>query len=322
MPTAVITDYTFPDVDVERAIVEPLGCSLRACKAIPNPADLAALVRDADYVITQFASIDAGAIAAMRRCRLIVRYGIGVDNVDLAAAAARGIPVCNVPDFCTDEVADHALAMILDLCRRVTENALKVRRGEWGLAVPLTVMRSLASQTVGIVGYGRIGRQVALRLKGFRCRLIAYDPVVGAEPMKVDGVEPVGLEELYARSDIVTLHCPSTASTRSMIDASAIARMKRGVLFVNVSRGTLVRTADLTAALRSGAVAAAALDVTDPEPIDAGNPIVAMENVIINSHIASSSPSAIHKLKTDAAGTVAMAIRGERLRNVVNGVAV
>jgi len=320
MPNAVITDYTFPDVDIERSILEPLGCSLEARKSGKDPAALAALVRDADYVITQFAPVNAEIIAAMRRCRVIVRYGIGVDNVDLKAAAARGIPVCNVPDFCTDEVADHALAMILDLSRRITENALKIRGGEWGIAVPVTAMRTLRNQTVGIVAYGRIGREVALRLKGFKCPVIVFDPVVDPARMRADGVEPVSLDELYARSDVISLHCPSTESTRYMINASSIAKMKKGVLFVNVARGTLVRTDDLAAALRSGAIAGAALDVTDPEPINPDNPIVGMPNVLINAHIASASPQAVLKLRTDAAGIVRAAIRGEKLTTVVNGV--
>ncbi len=321
MPKAVITDYAFDDVEIERTIIEPLGCELKANKSGKDPAALAALVEDADYVITQFAPVNADIIGAMKRCKVIVRYGIGVDNVDLKAAAAKGIPVCNIPDFCTDEVADHTLAMILDLCRRITQNGVKVRNGEWGLAVPIEAMRSLKDQTVGIVAYGKIGREVALRLRPFKCKLIAFDPAVDAAKMRADGVEPVTLDELYAQSDIVTLHCPSTETTRYMINASSIAKMKRGCLFVNISRGTLVRTDDLVAALRSGQIAAAAMDVTDPEPINHDHPIVGMENVIINSHIASASPQAVLKLRTDAAKTVAIAIRRQKLPNIVNGVA-
>jgi D-3-phosphoglycerate dehydrogenase len=320
MPKAVITDYTFDNIDIERGILEPLGCTLEAQRSGKDPAALAALVGDADYVITQFAPVNAEIVAAMRRCKVIVRYGIGVDNVDLKAAAARGIPVCNVPDFCTDEVADHTVGMILDLCRRITENALKIRTGAWGLAVPLAAMRSIKDMTIGIVAYGRIGREVALRLKPLKCRLIAFDPAVEPARMKADGVEPVSLDQLYARSDLITLHCPSTESTRYMINASSIAKMKKGVLFVNVARGTLVRTDDLAAALAQGAIAAAAMDVTDPEPINPDHPIVAMPNVLINAHIASASPQAVVKLRNDAAGIVRAAMRGEKLTTVVNGV--
>jgi len=320
MPKAVITDYAFDDVEIERKIIESQGCSLEARKSGKDPAALAALVEDADYVITQFAPVNAEIIGKMKRCKIIVRYGVGYDNVDIKVAAAKGIPVCNIPDFCTDEVADHALAMILDLCRRITENALKVREGEWGLAVPVKDMRSLKDQTVGIVAYGKIGREVAMRLKAFKCKILAYDPITPSERIKADGVEPVGLDELYARSDIVTLHCPSIESTRYMINSSSLAKMKKGALLVNVSRGTLVRTDDLAAALKSGAISGAAMDVTDPEPINPDNPIVGMRNVIINSHIASASPQATLKLRNDAALAVVALLKGEKPKNVVNGV--
>ena len=277
-------------------------------------------MRDADYVITQFAPVNAAVIECMQKCMVIVRYGIGVDNVDLVAAERKGIPVCNVPDYCIDEVADHTIAMILDLTRRITQNAVTVRAGGWGLAVEPSEMRALKGETVGVVAYGRIGREVALRLKPFKCRVIACDPGVDPARMESDGVEPVSLQRLYAESDIITLHCPSTEETRSMIAADAIAAMKDGALLVNVARGTLVDTADLVAALRSSKLAGAALDVTDPEPIGPGHPLVGMENVLITSHVASVSEPSGRTLRTSVANTVAAAIRGEKLPNVVNGV--
>lgn len=320
MRKAVITDHSFETPDVERSILDPLGCSVVSQRAFTDQAALIALVRDADYVITQFAPVNAAVIECMQKCTIIVRYGIGVDNVDLAAAERKGIPVCNVPDYCIDEVADHTIAMILDLTRRITQNALTVRGGGWGLAVEPAEMRALKGQTVGVVAYGRIGREVALRLGPFKCRVIACDPAIDPARMEADGVEPVSLQRLYAASDIVTLHCPSTEETRSMIAADSIAAMKDGALLINVARGTLVDTADLVAALRSGKLAGAALDVTDPEPIDPGHPLVGMENVLITSHVASVSEPAGRTLRTGVANTVAAAIRGEKLPNVVNGV--
>jgi D-3-phosphoglycerate dehydrogenase len=315
-----VTDYTFDNLDIEQSILEPLGCNVVGQKTGKDPGRLAALVRDADYVITQFAPVDAAVIAAMQKCKVIVRYGIGVDNVDLGAAAAKGIPVCNVPDYCTDEVADHTLAMILDLVRRITSNALKVRSGTWGLGVPLEALRSLKDMTVGVVAFGRIGREVADRLKPFKCKVLVFDPAVDATAIRAAGCTPATLDELLRASDLITLHCPSNEKTKHMINAQRIAKMKHGVLFVNASRGTLVHTDDMVAALRSGKMSAAALDVTDPEPPPAGHPLVKMENVFITSHIASASPQAATKLRRDAAGTVAIAIQGGRLPNVVNGV--
>jgi D-3-phosphoglycerate dehydrogenase len=256
----------------------------------------------------------------MRNCRVIVRYGIGVDNVDLAAAAAKGIPVCNVPDYCTDEVADHTLALILELVRRTTQNALKVRSGAWGLGAPLTAMRSLKDMTVGLAGCGRIGREVLSRLKPFKCRVLVHDPAVAASAIAAAGALPATLDELLARSDLVTLHCPSTENTKRMINAQTIARMKDGALLVNGSRGTLVNTDDLVAALRSGKLSAAALDVTDPEPLPPDHSLRKMENVFITSHIASATPQAATKLRTEAANTAALALQGNKLPNVVNGV--
>lgn len=320
MPKAVITDHSFETPDIEKSVLEPLGCSLISQRAFTDQAGLIDLVRDADYVITQFAPVNADVIECMQKCTIIVRYGIGVDNVDLSAAERKGIPVCNVPDYCIDEVADHAIAMILDLTRRITQNALAVRGGGWGLAVEPAAMCALKGRTVGVVAYGRIGREVALRLKPFKCRVIACDPAVDPARMEADGVEPVSLQRLYAESDIVTLHCPSTEATRSMVAAESIAAMKDGALLVNVARGTLVDTDDLAAALRSGKLAGAALDVTDPEPIDPRHPLVGMDNVVITSHVASVSEPSGRKLRTSVANTVAAAIRGEKLPNVVNGV--
>jgi D-3-phosphoglycerate dehydrogenase len=320
MPTVAITDYSFDNLDTEKAILEPLGCTVVSNKSGKDVPQLIALVRDADYVITQFAPVNAEVIGAMQKCRLIVRYGIGVDNVDLAAAAARRIPVCNVPDFCTDEVADHTLAFILEMTRRVAENALMVRSGKWTLGVPLAEMRTLRDMTVGLVAFGRIGREVARRLLPFKCRVLVFDPAVKPAEVKKAGCTPVSFDELLAQSDLLSLHCPSTEKTRQMINAQSLARMKKGAILVNASRGTLVRTDDLVEALKSGAIAAAAMDVTDPEPIPAGHPLVSMPNVLINSHVASASAAAVRKLRTDAAGTVALAVKGTKPPNVVNGV--
>ena len=320
MQQAIITDYNFADVEMERNHLKPLGCQLKALKSGTDKAELISLVRQADFVITQFADLDAEVIGPMEKCKVIVRYGIGVDNVDLKAATLKGIPVCNVPDYCTNEVADHALALILDLCRRVTENAVKVRLGTWGSAVPLLAMRSLKDQTVGIVAYGRIGREVALRLRGFKCEVLAFDPFADVAVMRADGVEPVTLEQLYTRSTIITLHCPSTDDTRFMINTNSLAKMRPGTLLVNVSRGTLVRTSDLAQALASGHLAAAAVDVTDPEPIEPTHPLVGLGNVLITPHVAAWSPQAVLRLRQAVAETVAMAIRGQKLPNVVNGV--
>jgi D-3-phosphoglycerate dehydrogenase len=256
----------------------------------------------------------------MRKCRAIVRYGIGVDNVDLEAAAAKRIPVCNVPDYCIDEVADHTLALILAATRQIVPCAIAVRAGRWKLPVPSTALHALKDMTVGIVAFGRIGREVAARLKPFKCRVLVFDPAVPASSVRDAGFASATLDEVLAQSDLVSLHCPSTAQTRRMIGAEAIAKMKEGAILVNASRGTLVLTDALVAALQAGRLSAAALDVTDPEPIDPNSPLLKMDNVVITPHVASVTPQAVGRLRTDAAGIAAKALRGEKLPNVVNGV--
>ena len=316
---AVITDYVFDNIDLEREVLAPLGCRLEALKS-GKDQELIELVKDADAVITQFAPVTAAVIGAMQKCRVIVRYGIGVDNVDLKAAAAKGIPVCNVPDYCIDEVADHTLALMLAATRQLVHCDSTIKAGQWKLPVPLTALHALKHMTVGLVAFGRIAREVAARLKPFKCRILAFDPMVSAADVHAAGCIPATLDDVLAQSDLLSLHCPSTEKTKYMINAATIAKMKKGAILVNASRGTLVDTGALVAALQSGQISAAALDVSDPEPINADSPLLKMNNVVFTPHIASASPQAVKKLRADVAGIAAMALRGEKVPNIVNGV--
>ena len=317
MPVVAVTDFTFPSLEIEERIVHAAGAELRA----GNDRQIAALkllVADADAVITQFATIHAEVISEMRRAKVIVRYGIGYDTVDVKAARERGIPVCNIPDYCIDEVADHTLAFILGVTRQVVPNTLYIRDGKWGLATPLDQLRTLRDQTVGIVGFGRIGREVAARLAPFKSRRLVFDAFVPADTIRTAGCEAVTLEELLSQSDIVTLHCPSTPQTKKLLNTDALARMKRGAVVVNLARGDLIDTAALIAALQSGHLAGAAIDVCDPEPIPTDSPLRSLPNVIVASHIASASPKSVRTLRETAAHIAVMALRGEPLPNVVN----
>ena len=321
MPTVVVTDYTFPNLEIEQSILSASGFELRSGKDKEIPA-FQTLVAEADAVITQFAPINADVIGAMQRSKVIVRYGIGYDNVDVQAARERGIPVCNVPDYCIDEVADHTLAFILGITRQVVPNTLHVRKGKWGLATPLDQLRTLRDQTVGLVGFGRIGCEVAARLAPFKCRRLVHDAFVSADAVRAAGCEPVTIDEVLAQSDIVTLHCPSTPQTKKLLNATSISRIKPGSFVINLARGDLIDTAAFVAALQSGHLAGAAIDVCDPEPIPADSPLRSLPNVITASHIASASPKAVRTLRETAAKIAAMALRGESLPNVVNGVGI
>ncbi|MDB5390161.1 MAG: C-terminal binding protein [Planctomycetaceae bacterium] len=313
-----ITDYSFPNLEIESRILEPETELIGGqCKTSET---LIPFVSQADAVITQFAPIKAEVIAAMERARVIVRYGIGVDNVDLDAARAKGIPVCNVPDYCIDEVADQTLAFILATTRQVVANSNRVREGKWGLATSLDQMRALRDLTVGVVGFGRIGREVVSRLRAFKCQVFVHDPMVSGSDIEKSGAKSVDLSQLITTSDIVTLHCPSMAQTRGMINQESLGRMKPGVILINVARGDLVDSAALTDALQRKHVAVAALDVFAPEPIPADHPILKLDNVIVASHIASTSVPAVRKLRETAANLALMAVRGQPLPNIVNGV--
>ena len=316
----VVTDFSFPDLSIEERILKSDGHEVVASKERPAAPELCRLVSDADAVITQFASVNADVVNAMSRAQVIVRYGIGVDNVALDAARARNIPVCNVPDYCIDEVADHTLAFILSLTRQVVPNDQHVKSGQWGLAGDLQKLRALKELTVGIVGFGRIGREVVSRLRPFKCRILVFDPVTPASSITADGATPVSLTDLLRQSDLISLHCPSTAETRGMICEESLAQMKPGVLIVNLARGDLVDPAALTNALETGHVTGAALDVFAPEPIPADHSIRKHPNVILASHIASVSVPAVKKLRETAAHIALLALQGQPLPNVVNGV--
>ena len=313
-----ITDHTFPTLEIEETILGSSGCTVVGgqCR---TPEELIPLVTDADAVITQFAPVNSDVVAAMQKARVIVRYGIGFDNVACNAARDRGIPVCNIPDYCIDEVADHTLAFILSLTRHLRANCTRLVKGHWGLAVSINEMRALRDQTVGLIGLGRIGQAVADRLRPFKCRVLASDPAVSADHATAHGCTLIDVEQLLAEADIVSLHCPSNETTRNMIHAETLSRMKSGSMLINVGRGDLVDLEAMTAALQSGHLAAAALDVFNPEPLATDSPLLKMHNVVVSSHIASCSPTASRKLRETAATLALAGLRGEPLASVVNG---
>ena len=247
-----------------------------------------------------------------------MRYGIGVDNVDLAAARAKGIPVCNVPDYCIDEVADHTLAFILATTRQVVTNSNAVKGGKWGLATPLDQMKALRDLAVGVVGFGRIGREVVARLRPFRCRILVYDPIAKPGDIEAAGGTLVALRRSAVSGgrdhSALSFHGGNSRDAEFRV----VGKTRPGVSIINLARGDLIDPNALTAALQSGHVGAAALDVFNPEPIPADHPILKLDNVIVASHIASTSVPAVRKLRETAARLALMALHGERLVNVVN----
>jgi glyoxylate reductase len=253
-------------------------------------------------------SVDAELIEAAPRLRAISNYAVGVDNVDVEAATARGIPVGNTPDVLTESTADIAIALMLGIARRLAEGEAFVKAGEWQTWEPgLMLGRDLHGATVGIVGYGRIGQAVGRRLGGFGCELLTTSRSGG-----------VPLEELLERSDFVTLHCPLTPQTRGLIGAEALRRMKPTAYLVNTARGPVVDTDALASALRAGEIAGAALDVTDPEPLPGDHPLLAAPNLLVVPHIASATHDTRGRMADMAVDNLLAGLAGEPMPHSVN----
>jgi D-3-phosphoglycerate dehydrogenase len=300
----VVTDQIFPDVEVERALLADIDASLEVADGSLH--DALAKGRDADALLNTYLPLDADAFARLERCRIVARYGIGVDNVDLDAASKAGVVVTNVPDYCVEEVATHALAMLLSLLRRLPQGDAKVRAGAWGLD-GLRPMTRLSEMTVGLVGFGRIARRLGESLQVLGCRLIVHDPFLTPS----DDLPPLmSLEELLRTADAVSLHAPLTAGTKGMIDASALALMPEHAVLVNTSRGPLVVLKDLVTALREGRLRAAGLDVLPVEPPPAGA-VDDVPNLLLTPHTAFYSEQSVRESQTKAATQVIKVLTGK-----------
>ena len=235
---AVVVDCAFPDLERERAAAAAGDASFVALQNAAE-SEIVEALRDADLVFAQFARIPEAAVAAMRTGAVIVRYGVGLDNLPLAACAARGVRVCNVPDYGAEEVADHALAMLLGLHRRLPQLDAAVRAGEWGGDDRADAVAPIDSLTLGILGFGRIGRAVAKRASAFGVACAACDPAADEEAIHAAGATPVALAELWRRADWLSLHAPSTPATRQILNRESLAQTKRGVIVVNCARRRL-----------------------------------------------------------------------------------
>lgn len=283
-----------------------------------SPEDVIAAAKDADIVMTVLSKLPAEVIQTMQNCKGIICYGIGYDQVDLAAAGAKGIRVCNVPDYCGEEVAVHTVALLLGVVRKLCFYDDRIRAGVWNSGEGYSVKR-LSQTSVGLVGFGGIARNVAKYLSGFGMDIMIQDPFVDASTLP-SYVRRVELDELYAKSDIISLHAPNTESTFHMINKDTIAKMKDGVIIVNTARGFLVKEDDAIAALKSGKIKAAGLDVWESEPIrDANHPLCSMENVILTPHAGYVSIEATGDLHRKAAENSLRILAGEQPLHVVNG---
>ena len=306
---AVITDCEFASDEPERG--ELAGLAEVRKYACRSEEEVIAVAAAADAVLVQYAPITRRVIESLRRCRVIARYGIGVDMIDLEAARGRGIPVVHVPDYCVEEVSDHTVALMLAASRKLLTLHQAVSAGRWdfSVAAPVRRFRELA---VGLLGFGKIARRVAEKLRGFGCRLRACDPYAREEAALALGVELVELVTLLAESDLVSVHAPLTEQTRHLLGLEAFRKMKPTALIVNTSRGALIDEAALADALDQGLIAGAALDVLEQEPIPADSRLLGRDNVLLTPHSAFYSVGSLRQLQVLTARGAAQVLRGEK----------
>jgi D-3-phosphoglycerate dehydrogenase / 2-oxoglutarate reductase len=309
----VLTDYVWTSLDVEKKMLE--GIADLVALQTKTPADFLAEAADCDALLNTYAGpITADAMASMPKCKIIARYGIGVDTIDLDAATAAGIIVTNNPTYCIEEVAEHTMALLLACTRKVVFYDRLVRSGRWEVP-PGKPMFRLAGSTLGLIGFGNIARQVAIRAASFGMNILYSDPFV--TDSKGPG-QPVSLERLLRESDFISVHPPLTRETRKMLSDDAFKQMKRTAWLINCARGPIVDTDALVRALDAGTIAGAALDTTDPEPLPTPHPLRERDNVIINPHVAWYSETAMVGLQAGAPGEVRRVLSGEWPINVVN----
>lgn len=306
----LITDHAWPDTHIERRILEAAGLRVVCGSPLPASAEgIEALVREHEpsALLTCWAPVSGGAVRASSALEIVARLGVGLDNINVPACTERGVWVTNVPDYCVQEVSDHAIAFVLAWARGLIELNESVHAGNWE---PSKVcLRRLSELTCGIVGFGRIGRETARKLAAFNCSLLVNDV---RSDLPDDVACPAALDRLLQESDVVILHVPLTDATRHLMNRTRLAQMKPGSLLVNVSRGGLVDTDALTEALGSGRLAAVGLDVLEAEPHVPRELAQQKSGVMMTPHVAFNSDASIRELRTRAAQEVVRVLGGER----------
>lgn len=313
MPRIVVTDATFPRLDQEKAVAARYGTDLVEARC-SSPEDVVKAATGTNVLLVQFAQVTADAIERLAPNAAIVRYGLGLDNIDLKAAQRKGVRVAYVPDYATGEVADHTAALILTALRKILSLDRSVRAGSWdpvGVAKPI---QSFATSTAGFIGFGRIGREVHARLKPFGFSSIVADPFADAGTLNSLGAKAVDLDTLFSTADVITLHAPLNEETRHVVNAKRLALMKSTAVIVNTARGALIDAAALEDALAAGKIAGAALDVFEQEPLPATSRLRSFPNVVLTPHAAWYSAQATERVQGLAADEVDRALSGKPAR--------
>ncbi len=314
--------YAFDDFDmiVERRVLSALDAEIVCLKNLDSPESHAALAK-ADALVITLQKLTAPVLDLLPRCKIISRLGVGLDNIDIPAATTRGIWVTNVPDYGVDEVSTHAASLMLTLLRGIPQLVNNTRNGKWDAAVARPIKR-FSEQTVGVMGFGRIGRAFATKARGFGVRVIAYDPLISADVIRANSAEPVDLDTVFRQSDFISLHLPLTDETKHIINAQSLAKMKPTAYIVNTARGGLIDEAALLAAVRAGQIRGAGLDVLSAEPPPKDNPVLMAllqeERVLITPHFAWYSEEAMIDMRAKGADEVVRILSGQPPRSPVN----
>jgi D-3-phosphoglycerate dehydrogenase len=310
-----VSDIVFPNLDRASAVLSTIGAELRLAEE-PKPEAIMRVAKDADALLATYAKITAEMIRQMTRCRIISRFGIGVDNVDVPAATERGIVVTKVPDYCIDEVSDHAVALLLAAVRKIPFANSMVHTGRWEMPAVVPIHR-LRGTTLGLVGFGRIPQLVAPKAQAFGMHVVAFDPYIPKAVFDSARVESVDFAQLLKMSDYVSIHAPLLPETQGLFNAEAFRQMRSHAYLINTARGPIVDEAALAQALDAGQIAGAALDVMTKEP-PTGSPLLGRPNVIITPHTSFYSEESLNDLETKAAEEVVRVLKSEAPRNPVN----
>jgi len=310
-----VTDSVFPNLNAATAVVSTIGADLKLAKS-SSPEDILAVAKDADAVLTTYAKVTGEMIPQMPKVKIIARFGIGVDNVDIPVATSKGIVVTRVPDYCLDEVSDHAMALLLALIRKIPSSNARTQAGEWKMPAVVPIHR-LRGTVLGLVAFGQIPQLVAPKAKAFGMRVVTYDPYIPDEVLKRAGVERVEFDELVGISDYISIHTPLMPATHHLFNADVFSRMKPGAYIVNTARGPIIDEAALAQALDKKQIAGAALDVMEKEP-PGSSPLFGRDNIIITPHTSFYSEESLVDLQTKAAEEVVRVLTGQAPKNPVN----
>jgi D-3-phosphoglycerate dehydrogenase len=314
----VVTDWTFPTLDQEERAARDGGAEFAAHQA-RTAEEVAEAVAGANVALVQFAPFAEAAARAMAPGGTVIRYGVGYDNIDLAATKAAGLRVGYVPDYCADEVAEHTAAMALAMLRKLPQLDQSVRRNDWAAVKVSRPLKPFAETVFGFFGLGQIGRAVLGRLRGMGFRFAAADPGLSGEDAEALGVTLMGMEDLLREADVISLHAPATAETRGYFNAARLETMKPHAVLINSARGQLIDENDLAQALRHGTIGGAALDVFATEPLPPESPLRSAPNCLLSPHAAWYSDAAIGRLQGLVAEDVTRALKGEGPRKPVPG---